>query len=90
MRPGRGRLGCAQNVGGVVFMLDGDVTFKGGTISNTTAVRARRSRSCDVCTLCTRALSGIVAAHGAGMRRGARWHVVCEQSRCGMSKCRFV
>ncbi len=37
---GRGVSGCAQN-GGVVRMDDGAVTFKGGTISNTTAVRAR-------------------------------------------------
>jgi hypothetical protein len=39
---GRGVSCCAQNgVGGVVRMGDGAVTFKGGTISNTTAVRAR-------------------------------------------------
>ena len=60
---GHGCLGCAQTSGGVVLMADGDVTFKGGTISNTKAVRARRSRSCDACTLCARALSGIAAAH---------------------------
>jgi hypothetical protein len=34
----RVRLGCAQ-YGGVVSMSDGAVTFKGGTITNTTAVR---------------------------------------------------
>jgi hypothetical protein len=37
--------GCAQTGGGVVFMGDGAVTFKGGTISNSKAVRARPSRS---------------------------------------------
>ncbi len=33
----RVRLGCAQS-GGVVSMYDGEVTFKGGTITNTTSV----------------------------------------------------
>jgi hypothetical protein len=34
------RLGCAQGDGGVVSMGDGEVTFKGGTITNTkTTVR---------------------------------------------------
>ncbi len=32
--------GCAQDYGGVVRMGDGAVTFKGGSISNSTAVRA--------------------------------------------------
>ena len=39
---GLGCTGCAQyGNGGVVRMDDGAVTFKGGTISNTKAVRAR-------------------------------------------------
>ncbi len=38
---GHGCGGCAQDGGGVVRMDDGAVTFKGGTISNTRAVRAR-------------------------------------------------
>jgi hypothetical protein len=49
----RGCVGCAQN-GGVVRMKDGLVTFKGGTISNTEAVRARHSclhKACRVATL---------------------------------------
>ncbi len=33
----RVRLGCAQGNGGVVSMSDGEVTFKGGTITNTKA-----------------------------------------------------
>ena len=41
-----GRLGCAQD-GGVVRMDDGAITFKGGTISNTTAVSV-----CLVCAAC--------------------------------------
>ena len=35
-RRGRMRLGCAQ-YGGVVWMGDGAVTFKGGSITNTKA-----------------------------------------------------
>ncbi len=35
----RVRLGCAQG-GGVVSMRDGEVTFKGGTITNAKAVGA--------------------------------------------------
>jgi hypothetical protein len=47
---GHGCVGCVQEdnargVGGVVSMDDGAVTFKGGTISNTKAVRPRLSRS---------------------------------------------
>jgi hypothetical protein len=34
----RVRLGCAQGGGGVVSMYDGEVTFKGGTITNTKAM----------------------------------------------------
>ena len=55
----RGCIGCAQN-GGVVRMVDGLVTFKGGTISNTKAVRARPSclhKACRVLQIllcCTR------------------------------------
>ncbi len=37
--------GCAQEGGGVVSMRDGAVTFKGGNISNCSAVRVRPSRS---------------------------------------------
>ncbi len=38
----RVRLGCAQYCGGgVVSMSDGAVTFKGGTITNITAVMVR-------------------------------------------------
>jgi hypothetical protein len=33
----RVRLGCAQYGGGVVSIIDGAVTFKGGTITNTTS-----------------------------------------------------
>jgi hypothetical protein len=35
----RGCAGCAQQSGGVVRMEDGTVTFKGGSISNSTAAR---------------------------------------------------
>ncbi len=42
---GRGCVGCAQyGGGGVVYMYDGAVTFKGGTISSTEAMRVRLSR----------------------------------------------
>jgi hypothetical protein len=41
---GRGCVGCVQGDGGVVAMLDGAVTFKGGTISRTKAVRTRPFR----------------------------------------------
>ena len=85
MRPGRGRLGCAQNDGGVVWMINGDVTIRGGTISNTKAVRARRSRSCDVCALCARALSGIAAAHvarGCGVGLGGTSYANCRVAAC--------
>ncbi len=34
------RLGCAQGGGGVVSMYDGEVTFKGGSITNSKAVGA--------------------------------------------------
>jgi hypothetical protein len=38
----RGCAGCAQDDGGVVRMDDGAITFKGGSISNTKAVRSPR------------------------------------------------
>ncbi len=40
----RGCVGCAQTGGGVVRISDGAVTFKGGTISSSKAVRARPLR----------------------------------------------
>jgi hypothetical protein len=40
-----------EHGGGVVRMLDGDIKFKGGTISNTTAVRERLSRSHVLCRM---------------------------------------
>jgi hypothetical protein len=43
-------VGC-EHGGGVVHMLDGDIKFKGGTISNTTAVRARLTRSHVLCRM---------------------------------------
>ena len=46
------RLGCAQ-VGGVVSMNDGAVTFKGGTITNTWAtVRTGHDLRSHACTGC--------------------------------------
>jgi hypothetical protein len=45
---GRECVGC-EHGGGVVGMLDGDIKFKGGMISNTTAVRARLTRSHVLC-----------------------------------------
>ncbi len=39
-----GCIGCGQMGGGVVGMLDGAITLKGGTISNSSAVRVRLLR----------------------------------------------
>jgi hypothetical protein len=55
---GRGCVGCAQG-GGVVRMDDGAVTFKGGTISDTKAVRARQLRSHVACRMLQRLLLSV-------------------------------
>jgi hypothetical protein len=67
----RGCVGCAQG-GGVVRMLGGAVTFKGGTISNTKAVHAPARcdfTSCVACSECP-----LLALHVA--HDGARATVV--------------
>ena len=45
-------LACAQDFGGVVRMDDGAVTFKGGSISNTTAVRAPNASCASRAVVC--------------------------------------
>ena len=65
------RLGCAQYGGGVVSMRDGAVTFKGGTITNITAVRTGRDARSHAGTGC-RTLRGlrraVCGARCMGMR----------------------
>ena len=73
---GRGCAGCAQYGGGVVRMVDGAVTFKGGSISNSTAVRVRLSRS----RVPRHLVLGPLLLHGAvhALRDEWCWHgVVC-------------
>jgi hypothetical protein len=57
----RGCVCCPQGGGdgGVVRMSDGNVTFKGGTISDTTAVRARPLRSHVACCVLQRPLLSV-------------------------------
>jgi hypothetical protein len=68
----RGRLqcswlvGCAQGNGGVVRMDDGAVTFKGGTISKATAVRALLLRLLHVCRCCQCSCFALHVAHDGG------------------------
>ena len=68
----RVRLGCAQGDGGVVFMYDGEVTFKGGTITNTTsAVRNRddaRSHTGTGCRMLRGLRRAVCGARCMGMR----------------------
>jgi hypothetical protein len=61
----------AQDVGGVVRMLDGAVTFKGGSISNSKATVRAPSASC---ASPRRGMVCCAARHGRwmGARRGAR------------------
>jgi hypothetical protein len=66
---GRGCAGCAQ-YGGVVRMDDGTVTFKGGTISRTWAVRALRSHAaCRKRSCLTLHVARAGACHVLGMPR---------------------
>jgi hypothetical protein len=80
----RGFFGCAQDRGGVVSMLDGVVTFKGGTISSTRGVRARLSLLAQFMARCT---FGCCAANGAyhmvHMARSARDAYSAVQACCG-------
>jgi hypothetical protein len=66
------RLGCAQYGGGVVSMGDGEVTFKGGTITNTkAAVRTgndARSIAGTGCRLLQRLRLAVCGARCMGMR----------------------
>ena len=65
---GRGCAGCAQyGNGGVVRMDDGAVTFQGGTISNTKAVRARVAFARRKCSCLTLHVAYDAACHGVGM-----------------------
>ena len=64
------RLGCAQE-GGVVSMDDGAVTFKGGTIANTKAVRTgrdARSHAGTGCRMLRRLRRAVCGARCMGMR----------------------
>ena len=64
------RLGCAQD-GGVVSMGDGEVTFKGGTITNTKAVRTgndARSHAGTGCRMLRRLRRTVCGARCMGMR----------------------
>ena len=65
------RLGCAQG-GGVVSMGDGEVTFKGGTITNTkAAVRTgldARSHTGTGCRMLRRLRRAVCGARCMGMR----------------------
>ncbi len=73
---GRGCVGCVQGDGGVVAMLDGAVTFKGGTISKTKAVRTRPFR-----------LHIMILRYMSCMTMRATWwvcHVVVVQSYGGV------
>jgi hypothetical protein len=67
-------LGCVQD-GGVVSMYDGAVTFNGGTITNTKAVRTGHDARWRSCT-------------GCRMLRAVRW-AVCGERRMGMRHSMF-
>jgi hypothetical protein len=84
---------CAQDSGGVVRMVDGAVTFKGGSISNSKAVRARPLHLLHVCrmlenahasrfTLRTTADAPWLACHVE-----YRWHLVREHIAVGCILC---
>ncbi len=66
------RLGCAQSGGGVVWMVnDGEVTFKGGTITNTKAVRTgndARSHAGTGCRMLRGLRRAVCRARCMGMR----------------------
>ncbi len=67
----RVRLGCAQGNGGVVSMGYGEVTFKGGTITNTKAVRIghdARSHAGTGCLKLQRLRRAVCAARCMRMR----------------------
>jgi hypothetical protein len=66
----RVRLGCAQ-YGGVVRMIDGAVTFKGGTITNTKAVRTGHDARSHAGTAC-RMLRRLHQGSGAHLALGSR------------------
>ncbi len=73
----RGCVGWSQMGGGVVRMRDGAVTFKGGTISNTTAVRALLLRLLHVCRMLQLLMLYAACYARQWMRRGGhatqRW-----------------
>jgi hypothetical protein len=71
---------CAQNNGGVVRMEDGAVTFKGGSISNTTAaVRAPSASRASA----RRGMVCWAARHGRWMARTVRrTHAAASGERC--------
>ena len=79
----RVRLGCAQN-GGVVWMLDGLVEFKGGSITNTKAtVRMMHGRLQFSASL-VHGVDGTVL-----VACGSVWSVACDD-RCLTSAIRYV
>ena len=65
-------LGCAQNGGGVVSMYDGEVTFKGGTITNTKATvrtgHVARSHAGTRCRMLRGLRRAVCGARCMGMR----------------------
>jgi hypothetical protein len=76
----RGCAGCAQDYGGVVRMLDGAVTFKGGSISNTNAVSLRLARVARPGAVVWYVMRGaarpVVRAHGAAHACCSEWSTV--------------
>ena len=76
---GRGCAGCAQDGGGVVDMDDGAVTFKGGSISNSRAVRAPSASRASA----RRGMVCCAVRHGRWMARTVRrTHAAASGVRC--------
>ncbi len=73
-------MACAQRSGGVVSMFDGAVTFKGGSISNSTSVRACAERESRVRAPWYGMLRGAArpmdGAHGAAHACCGEWCTV--------------
>jgi hypothetical protein len=67
---------CAQDGGGVVRMEDGAVTFKGGSISNSTAVRAPSASRASA----RRGMVCCALRHGRWMAR--KVHAAASGVRC--------
>jgi hypothetical protein len=84
---------CAQDGGGVVRMADGAVTFKGGSISNSTAVRAPSASRASVRRgmVCWRgAARPMDGAHGVAHACCGEWCTVYGAlSRSGACECSF-